>query len=437
MSPNARFDATTDPALRSWVEVARGSEFPIQNLPFGAFVRPGETVPRLGVAIGDWILDLHVVARTGLLDEAVGNAASIFGGTTLNAFLSCGWEAWREVRWRLSSLLGVGNRELHDAGIVERALAERKAARMMLPIEVGDYVDFYSSREHASNLGKMLRPDGDPLLPNWRYLPVGYQGRANTIVVSGTPIVRPRGQIKSPDSDEPFFGPSRMLDFELEVAFVTGDGPPLGAPIPVERAREYIFGVALLNDWSARDIQAWEYQPLGPFLSKSFATSLAPWIVTLDALEPFRVEGPVQEPQPLPHLAASDSENFDVALSVELSSAKLRRSEDSPRTIARTNFRGMYWSMAQQLAHLTSNGAGVRAGDVCGSGTISGSESGSYGSMIELTWRGTRPIELADGSSRAFLADGDIVTMRGACDRPGAAHIGLGEVSGTVLPAPN
>jgi len=326
---------------------------------------------------------------------------------------------------------------LQDAGIAERALVERAAARMLLPIEVGDYVDFYSSREHASNLGKMLRPDGDPLLPNWRYLPIGYHGRANSIVVSGTPLVRPRGQVKLPDGAEPVFAPTRMLDFELELAFVTGTGPPLGAPISVTRAREYIFGVALLNDWSARDIQAWEYQPLGPFLSKSFASSLSPWIVPLDALEPFRVEGPVQEPGPLPYLATSDSENYDVALSVELSPAALRRAWNAPQTIARTNFRGMYWSMAQQLAHLTSNGAGIRAGDLCGSGTISGSEPDSYGSMIELTWRGTRPLELADGTSRAFLADGDTITIRGSCDRPGAAHVGLGEVSGTILPAPN
>jgi fumarylacetoacetase len=437
VNPNARFDATTDPALRSWVDVPRGSDFPIQNLPFGAFVRPGEQTPRLGVAIGDKILDLHVLARAGLLDDALGDAAAIFGGVALNAFLSRGQPAWRAMRARLSTLLSAANRELADAGLLERALVDRTTARLVLPLDVGDYVDFYSSREHASNLGKMLRPDGDPLLPNWRYLPVGYHGRASTIVVSGTPIVRPRGQFKLPEAAAPIFAPTRMLDFELEVAFVTGAGPPLGAPIPVERAREYIFGVALLNDWSARDLQAWEYQPLGPFLSKSFATSLSPWIVMLDALEPFRVEGPAQEPQPPPYLATSDSENYDVALSVELSSAAMRRAADSPRTIARTNFRGMYWSMAQQLAHLTSSGAGVRAGDVCASGTISGAEAGSYGSMIELTWRGTRPIELADGTSRAFLADGDSVTLHGACDRPGAAHIGFGEVTGTVVPAPN
>jgi fumarylacetoacetase len=435
--PNARLDATTDPGLRSWVDIRRGSDFPIQNLPFGAFLRPAESAPHLGVAIGERIVDVHVLARSGLLDDALPEAGAIFSAASLNGFLSRGRATWRTVRARLSALLAAGNRELHDAGIAERALVDRAAVQMLLPIDVGDYVDFYSSREHASNLGKMLRPDGDPLLPNWRYLPVGYHGRANTIVVSGTPIFRPRGQAKVLDAAEPVFAPTRMLDFELELAFVTGTGPPLGAPIPVARAREYIFGVALLNDWSARDIQAWEYQPLGPFLSKSFASSLSPWIVPLDALEPFRVEGPVQEPGPLPYLATSDSENYDVALSVELSPAALRRVGNAPQTIARTNFRGMYWSMAQQLAHLTSNGAGIRAGDLCGSGTISGSEPDSYGSMIELTWRGTRPLELADGTSRAFLADGDTITIHGSCDRPGAVHVGLGEVTGTILPAPN
>jgi len=434
---SARFDATTDPALRSWIEVARGSDFPIQNLPFGGFVRSEEKTSRFGVALGEKIVDLHVLARSGLLDDTLPDAAGAFCGTTLNPFLTRGHTTWRAVRARLSALLAAGNRELHDAGIAERAVVERAGARMVLSIDVGDYVDFYSSREHATNLGKMLRPDGEPLLPNWRYLPIGYHGRGSTVVASQTPITRPRGQFKVPEAAEPLFAPTRMLDFELEIAFVTGDGPPLGAPIPVERAREHIFGIALLNDWSARDIQGWEYQPLGPFLSKSFATSLAPWIVSLEALEPFRVEGPAQEPAPLPYLETSDSQNYDIALSVELSSAAMRRTSATPQTIARTNFRGMYWSMAQQLAHLTSNGAGIRAGDLCGSGTISGSEQGTFGSLIELTWRGTRPLELSDGSSRSFLADGDAVTFRGSCDRPGAVHIGLGEVSGTVLPAPH
>jgi fumarylacetoacetase len=419
------FDATTDPALRSWVDVPAGSDFPIQNLPFGAFVPPGESDARLGVAIGDTILDLHVVARAGLLDEVLPEAESVFGATALTAFLACGRLAWTATRARLSTLLAAGNRELQDTGAAARALVPRDGVRMILPFEVADYVDFYSSREHATNLGKILRPDTEPLLPNWRWIPIGYHGRAGTVVVSGTPVVRPRGQTRAPNTEAPVFGPTRMLDFELELGFVTGDGPALGMAIPIGHARDHIFGVTLLNDWSARDIQGWEYQPLGPFLSKSFATSLAPWIVTLDALEPFRVAGPAQDPPPLAYLASSTAENYDIGLTVELHN----------QTIARTNFRGMYWSMAQQLAHMTSNGSRVRAGDLYGSGTISGSEPGTFGSMIELTWRGAHPIALADGTTRAFLADGDTITLRGSCDRRGAVHIGLGEVRGTILPA--
>jgi fumarylacetoacetase len=350
----------------------------------------------------------------------------------LNGLLAQGRPAWQRVRRRISQLLSVGNRELFDAGIAERALVSSGDADLVLPLEIGDYVDFYSSREHASNLGKMLRPDGEPLLPNWRWLPVGYHGRASSVVVSGTAIERPRGQVKAAEEETPRFGPTRMLDFELEVAFVTGDGPGLGTPIDVARADEHIFGVALLNDWSARDLQAWEYQPLGPLLSKSFATSLAPWIVTLDALEPFRVDGPVQEPPALPHLAQRGPGNYDIGLTVELQTDALARAKAVPQTIARTNFRGMYWSMAQQLAHLTSNGARIRAGDLCASGTISGSEPDTWGSLIELTRRGTRPLALADGSTRAFLEDGDTITLRGSCDRRGVVHIGLGSVTGTI-----
>jgi len=429
------FDATTDPTLRSWVEVSAGSDFPIQNLPFGAFIRAGETSARLGVAIGDAILDLHVVARAGLLEAVLPEAETVFGAPALNAFLALGRPAWRAARARLSTLLASGNREVHDAGIAGHALVPRGGVRMVLPIEVADYVDFYSSREHATNLGKMLRPDTEPLLPNWRWIPIGYHGRASSVVISETPVVRPRGQLKAPSAEAPVFAATRMLDFELELAFVTGNGPALGSAIPVARAQEHIFGVALLNDWSARDVQGWEYQPLGPFLSKSFATSLAPWIVTLDALEPFRVTGPSQEPTPLDYLAVATPQNYDIGLAVELSSPAMRAGRTHPQTIARTNFRNMYWSMAQQLAHLSSNGSRVRAGDLYASGTISGSEPGTYGSMIELTCRGAHPLALADGTTRAFIQDGDAVTLRGSCDRAGAVHIGLGEVSGIILPA--
>jgi fumarylacetoacetase len=427
-----RFDATTDPALASWIESARGSDFPIQNLPYGAFRRRGETEARLGAAIGDRILDLGHVARAGLLDDALPDAVSIFSASALNALLAQGRPAWQRVRRRISELVAAGNRELVDAGIAERALVAMRDANLVLPVAIGDYVDFYSSREHASNLGKMLRPDGEPLLPNWRWLPVGYHGRASSVVVSDTPIERPRGQVKAPEDDEPRFGPTRMLDFELEVAFVTGEGPGLTSPIEIARSSDHVFGVALLNDWSARDLQAWEYQPLGPFLSKSFATSLSPWIVTLDALEPFRVDGPEQDPPALPHLAQDGPGNYDIALSVELQTAAMARANAMPQTIARTNSRGLYWSMAQQLAHLTSSGARIRAGDLFASGTISGTEPASYGSLIELTWRGARPLALADGTTRTFLEDGDAITLRGSCDRQGATHIGLGSVTGTI-----
>jgi fumarylacetoacetase len=419
-------DATTDPGLRSWLPVADGSDFPIQNLPFGAFVRAGESKARLGVALGDKIVDLRSLARAGLLDGVLPDALEVFSQPDLNAFLGRGRVAWRALRTRLSCLLSVGLAEMQAAALAERALVAQSDVQMRLPLRVGDYVDFYSSLEHATNLGKILRPGGEPLLPNWRWIPIGYHGRANTIVVSGTPVTRPHGQRKAAEATGPDFGPSRMLDFELELAFVTGDGPPQGTPLPAARAADHIFGVALLNDWSARDLQAWEYQPLGPFLGKSFATSLAPWIVTMDALEPFRVRGPAQEPAPLPYLALEGPQNYDIALEVDL----------GPHRIARTNFRDMYWSMPQQLAHLASNGARVAAGDLNASGTISGSAPSSYGSLIELTWRGTKPLELPDGTKRGFLEDGDCVTMRGWCERSGAVRIGLGAVTGHVTAAP-
>lgn len=431
------FDATTDPALRSWAPVPDGSDFPIQNLPYGAFVAAGDAVPRLGAAIGDHVLDLHAVARAGLLDDALEGASDVLMHATLNPLLQRGKRAWRLLRGEISRLLCAGDRRLLDAGLAEKTLVPQSAVRMTLPLAVGDYVDFYSSLEHATNLGRILRPGGEPLLPNWRWIPIGYHGRAGSIVVSGTPVVRPNGQRKSPDASEPSFGPTRLLDIELELAFVTGDGPPLGTPLPADRAEDHIFGVALCNDWSARDIQAWEYQPLGPFLGKSFATSLGAWIVPLEALEPFRVRGPVQDPAPLRYLAVDGERHFDIGFEVAIASEAMRR-EGIPATIvARTNFRDMYWSMAQQLAHLASNGARVRAGDVNASGTISGSEPQSYGSLIELTKRGVEPLELGDGTTRGFLEDGDAVTLRGRCAREGAVAIGLGEVAGTVLPAPD
>jgi fumarylacetoacetase len=299
---------------------------------------------------------------------------------------------------------------------------------MLMPFVPGDYVDFYSSIEHATNLGKMFRPDQEPLLPNWRHLPVGYHGRASSVVVSGTPVVRPAGQLTSSEGP-PFHGPTRSLDIELEVGFVTGPGNELGRPIPIDEAREHIFGLVLVNDWSARDIQRWEYQPLGPFLGKSFATSVSPWVVTLDALEPYLTRPRTQDPEPLEYLRTGESWAVDLELEVLLRSAAM----SAPQSISRTNFAGMYWTMAQQLAHVTVNGTNVRPGDLYASGTVSGPDPGSYGSLIELTWGGEQPIMLEDGSERRFLEDGDTVILRGWCERDGQPRIGFGECVGTVV----
>jgi fumarylacetoacetase len=404
--------------MRSWVAGADAGDFPIENLPFGAIARDGER--HLAVRIGDNALDLNVLARAGLLDGTAERESLLEG--TLNAFLAEGSGTWRGVRNRVAALLDESNREVRDANFAEHALVALDEVKSVLPIDVGDYVDFYASIEHATNLRKILRPGGEALLPNYRWIPIGYHGRSSTVVASGTPIARPRGQRKSPDADAPVFGPSTMLDFELEMGFITGDANPMGGSLTPDQARAHIFGMVLLNDWSARDIQAWEYQPLGPFLGKSFATTISPWIVTMDALEPYRVDGPLQEPPPLPHLVQREPRAYDIGLEIELDGAP----------IARTNFRTMYWSIAQMLAHLTSNGSRVRAGDVFGSGTVSGSQAGTYGSMIELTWRGRDPIALPGGTTRAFLEDGDEVVLRGRAARPGLPTIGFGEARGIV-----
>jgi fumarylacetoacetase len=425
-------DRTTDPSLGSWVPVPPASDFPIQNLPFGAF-RAEDGATHLCVAIGDHALDLFALAHAGLLDGVAGANREVFAAAALGPLLRAGRPAWRATRERLSQLLTAGD-EASTRAAARGALVERNSIDLVLSVDVPDYVDFFSSLEHATNLGKILRPGGEALLPNWRYVPIGYHGRTSTIVLDGSPVTRPRGQLKSGDSP-PVYAPTASLDFELEMGFITGAGPEPPAGIAADAAREHIFGLVLLNDWSARDIQAWEYQPLGPFLAKSFATSLSPWIVTLDALEPFRVAGPSQEPAALPHLRTSVDESFDIALDVTLESEAMRRSGIPPQTLARTNLRAMYWSMAQQLAHASSNGARVRAGDLFGSGTISGSDPGSYGSMIELTWRGAKPFALADGTTRAFLNDGDEIAMHGRCEAPGRSGIGFGAVRGRILPA--
>ncbi|MGI9648215.1 MAG: fumarylacetoacetase [Acidimicrobiia bacterium] len=421
-------DPTTDPRLRSWAEVAEDSFFPIQNLPHGVFRKPGEA-PRLGVAIGDSVLDLARLAEAGLLD-GVGLPLATYLADSLNPLLAAGRPVWRSLRERLSALLEISTPDLRDSQVANRALVPRSEVEMMAPVRPGDYVDFYSSLQHATNLGRMFRPDGDPLLPNWRHLPIGYHGRSSSVVASGTPIRRPAGQLKAPDHG-PRWGPTERLDIELEVGFVTGAGNAHGESIPAERAEQHIFGAVLVNDWSARDIQAWEYQPLGPFLGKSFATSIGDWVVSLDALEPYRVAAPAQDPPVLDYLQETERRGLDLHLEVALATTAMRRAQ----TVSRVNFSEMYWTMAQQLAHVTSNGTPLRAGDLYASGTVSGSEPGSYGSLIELTNNGAEPLRLENGEERRFLEDGDTVTLRGHCHREGLPRIGFGEVTGTVIPA--
>jgi fumarylacetoacetase len=392
-----------------------GSDFPLENLPYGVF--DAGDGPRIGVAIRTHVLDLRAAA-----DRLPDSSAEALAAETLGPFLGLGRDAWTKARARIKELLST------DRNSLAGALHQLDRVEMRMPFEPGDYVDFYSSIDHATNLGKMFRPDQEPLLPNWRHLPVGYHGRASSVVVSGTPVVRPSGQLK-PTDGPPVHGPTRSLDIELEVGFVTGPGNELGTPIPIDEAREHIFGLVLVNDWSARDIQRWEYQPLGPFLGKSFATSVSPWVVTLDALEPYLTKPPVQDPEPLDYLRTGESWAVDLELEVLLQSAAM----PAPQSIARTNFSRMYWTMAQQLAHVTMNGTNVRPGDLYASGTVSGPDPGSYGSLIELTWGGERPITLADGSERRFLEDGDTVTLRGWCERDGKPRIGFGECIGTVV----
>ncbi|MEA2001265.1 MAG: fumarylacetoacetase [Actinomycetota bacterium] len=410
-------DTTIDPLLASWVPVPIDSDFPIQNLPFGVF-RTDRT--RVGVAIGNHILDLAAVQAAEWFDN-LNLPEDVFAQATLNQFIELGQHQWRAVRGAVSALLTAGDERI--AKDRDRYLVARDAAKMILPIDIGDYVDFYSSIEHATNVGQMFRPDAPPLLPNWRHLPVGYHGRTSSIVVSGTPVVRPHGQRPGPNG--PTFGPSQRLDIELEVGFVTGTANQLGTPLPIGQAEEHIFGVCLINDWSARDIQAWEYQPLGPYLGKSFATTMSPWVITLDALAPFRVVPPPQDPAPLPYLSGDGATALDLDLEIELNG----------EVISRTSFRNMYWTMAQQLAHAASNGTNIRAGDLYGSGTVSGSTPDSLGSLLELSWNATRPIELSDGSTRTFLEDGDTVALNGRCQAEGFTRIGFGDCTGTVLPA--
>jgi fumarylacetoacetase len=418
-----------DPALKSFIDVAEQSDFPIQNLPFGIFSTAALPQPRAGVAIGDLVLDLSVLEAKGLLKPA---PHAVLSDATLNAFIALGQPAWRATREAISVLLRHDNPILRDdQALRAQALVPRQAVRMHLPVKVGGYTDFYSSREHATNVGSMFRDPANALLPNWLHLPVGYNGRASSVIVSGVDVRRPMGQVKPPSAEQPIFSASAKLDFELETAFIVGTDTALGDAVSVAQAESLMFGMVLLNDWSARDIQQWEYVPLGPFNAKTFATSISPWIVTMEALEPFRVPGPLQEPEPLPYLQQRGAHSFDVALAVDLQPEHAAE----PTTICRTNYRAMYWSMAQQLAHHTVSGCNVCVGDLMASGTISGSTPDSFGSLLELSWNGQKPLTLADGSTRrSFLEDGDRVTMRGWCQGPGY-RVGFGEVSARVLPA--
>lgn len=410
-------DPTLDPALTSWVPVTQESDFPIQNLPFGVFSTGGDR--RCAVAIGQDVIDLVVLQSSGLLDE-LGLPDDVFATGTLNDYLSLGKDTWINVRRRLSQLLAEEGAGL--AAIAGSALIPQSHATMHLPVRIGDFVDFYSSAYHATNVGRLFRPDDEALLPNWRHLPVAYHGRASTVSVSGTPLRRPSGQLPRPGG--PVFGPTEKLDFELEMAFVTGPSNPGGDPIEVAEAESHIFGLMLLNDWSARDIQAWEYRPLGPFNAKSFATTTAPWIVQLEALANTRVPPSEQKPEPLPHLSATKSAGFDIALSVDLNGNR----------VSNSNFRHMYWTVSQQLAHLTSNRTLINPGDLYGSGTISGPTPDSLGCLLEITRNGAEPITLDDGTQRTFLLDGDEVIIRGHAGGTTTPRIGFGEIRTTIRP---
>ncbi len=407
--------------LQTWVPVPENSDFTIYNLPFGVFSVAGDA-PRAGIAIGNQIVDLAALADAGLIAPE----KDYFTQPTLNRFIGLGKKVTNEVRLRVQQLLVDEDSELKKN---PRFLVPQSEATMHLPIKVGDYTDFYSSLEHATNVGKMFRDPENALLPNWKHIPVGYHGRASSVVVSGTPIHRPKGQVMPKGATAPVFKPTGRLDFELEMAFIVGKSTDLGESVPVSRAEDYIFGMVLFNDWSARDIQKWEYVPLGPFLGKSFASSVSPWIVTMEALEPFKVKGPDQDPEVLPYLKTEGAKNYDIDLSVGI-----RPQNAEEEVLCRSNFKYMYWNMAQQLAHHTVNGCNIQVGDVMASGTISGKDETSYGSMLELSWGGQKTINLKNGATRTFIEDNDTITMRGSAKKDDI-RIGFGEVSGKILPA--
>jgi len=415
-------------SLRSFVEVDSDSHFPLENLPFGIF-KPRKGEARAGVALGEFVVDLSVLEEKRLL--SVGENRGVFRGDSLNAFLALGRPTWQKVRRQLQTLLAAETAALRDdVQLRQLVFYRQRDVTMQLPAKIGNYTDFYASYYHAHNVGTMLRGPENALMPNWRWLPVAYHGRASSIVVSGTDVRRPHGQTKLPDAAAPTFGPSKSLDYELEMAFFVGAGNLLGQPIPIERAIDQVFGLVLMNDWSARDIQTWEYQPLGPFLAKNFCSSISPWVVMLEALEPFRKPLPAQDPEPLPYLRLTNDFTFDIQLEATLRSAKMEK----PTRITRTNFQNLYWSISQQVAHHTINGCNLRPGDLLASGTISGPTEESRGCMLERTWRGADPIKLPNGETRKWLEDGDTLSITGWCEGDGY-RIGLGEVSGSILPS--
>ncbi|MGP5435166.1 fumarylacetoacetase [Psychrobacter alimentarius] len=421
--------STVDSTLTSFINIASDSDFSIHNLPYGIFSDTADGKRRAGVAIGKQVLDLAVIEAAGLLSL---DGGPYFDKPTLNAFIDSGRDNWTQARKTIQMLLSSDNDALRDSqDLQKKALFKQADVTMHLPVQVPGFTDFYSSKEHATNVGTMFRDPSNALLPNWTEMPVGYNGRASTVVVSGTDIVRPSGQLKPNADDRPIFSACKRLDFELETAFVVGKGNSIGQPIAVDEAFDHIFGMVLLNDWSARDIQKWEYVPLGPFNAKTFASEVSPWIVTMDALAPFKTPCPTQEPKPLAYLDEKATDNsFDINLSVEL----LPEDNDSATVVCETNFKYMYWSMAQQLTHHTITGCKVEVGDMMGSGTISGPTPDSYGSMLEIAWNATKPVTLTGGATRSFIEDGDTVIMKGYSEKDGI-RVGFGEVRGKVLPA--
>lgn len=418
---------TNDPSRKSWLNVSKDSDFPIQNIPFGVFLTKDDIIT-IGTRIGDYAIDLGAMQQLNYF-EGIELTDDMFMQDTLNDFISDGKKTWRLVRNRIGDIFDINNPVLRDnPQHRDIIIFNMDEVEMQLPVLIGDYTDFYSSREHATNVGKMFRDPDNALLPNWLHIPVGYHGRSSTIVPSGINIHRPMGQTLPNGDTQPVFGPSRLVDFELEMGFITTDANIMGENIPVSEAEDYIFGMVMLNDWSARDIQKWEYVPLGPFLAKNFATAISPWIVTMDALEPFRTKGPKQEPAPLPYLQQKGKHAYDIQLEVYVAPEHVE-----PKLVTKSNFKYMYWSMSQQLAHHTCNGCKVNSGDLMGSGTISGPTPDSFGSMLELTWGGKNPIQMNDGTERKFINDYDTVTLKGYCQN-GQVRIGFGEVKNKLLP---